>query len=110
MLIEFVTALFILIGLMLVLIVLIQKTSNSLGIGNMGGRNVMIFGSSGGQDIFQKITWILGGLFMAGSLTLSILKTQQTRSSRYLATTQTIQVQQPAEQPSAPAPQAPQPK
>jgi protein translocase SecG subunit len=98
MLIEFVTALFVLIGVLLVLIVLIQKTSNSLGIGNMGGRNVMLFGSSGGQDIFQKITWVLGILFMGGSLVLSILKTQQVRNSRYLSSQKTIQVEQPAEQ------------
>lgn len=94
MLIGLVTTLFIIIGLFLVLIVLIQKTSNSLGIGNMGGRNVMLFGSSGGQDIFQKITWVLGALFMAGSLALSILKTQEVRTSKYLQTTQTIQVEQ----------------
>lgn len=94
MLIGLVTTLFIIIGLFLVLIVLIQKTSNSLGIGSMGGRNVMLFGSSGGQDIFQKITWVLGTLFMAGSLVLSILKTQEVRTSKYLQSTQTIQVEQ----------------
>jgi protein translocase SecG subunit len=101
MLFELVTAFFVLIGILMVLIILIQKTSNSLGLGNMGGKNVMLFGSSGGQDIFQKITWVLGTLFMAGSLVLSILKTQQTHSSRYLDSSRTVQIQQPAEQPKA---------
>jgi len=100
MLLGFVTTLFVLIGLFLTMIVLIQKTSNSLGIGNLGGKNVMLFGSSGGQDLFQKITWVLGTLFMAGSLVLSILKTQETRSSRYLNQVQTRQIQT---EPQAPA-------
>jgi preprotein translocase subunit SecG len=101
MLLGLVEALFIFIVAVLVVIVLIQKTSTSLGIGNMGGRNVMLFGSTGGQDLFQKITWVLGVLFMAGSLILSILKTQESRSSRYLSQVQTRQIQTaPAQQPA----------
>ena len=48
-----------------------------MGIGSIGGGTQMIFGGSGGQDIFQKTTWILGGLFMAGSLILALMKSHQ---------------------------------
>lgn len=63
--------------ILLILIVLIQKSKSSMGIGSIGGSNQMIFGASGGQDIFQKATWILGGLFMAGSLILALMKSHQ---------------------------------
>ncbi len=45
-----------------------------IGLGSMGGGNQMLFGSSGGQDVFQKITWILCALLLGGSLCLSVLK------------------------------------
>ena len=42
----------------------------NIGLGTMGGGTQMLFGGSGGQDLFQKITWALGALFMGGSLAL----------------------------------------
>jgi protein translocase SecG subunit len=57
-----------------VLLVLVQKGKGNMGLGSMGGGNQMLFGSTGGQDIFQKMTWILCALLLIGSLTLSILK------------------------------------
>ena len=48
-----------------------------MGLGNMGGGAQMLFGGSGGQDLFQKITWILGTIFMAGSLILALMKSHQ---------------------------------
>lgn len=59
---------------LIVLLVLIQKGKGNMGLGSMGGGNQMLFGSSGGQDIFQKITWILCALLLVGSLSLSVLK------------------------------------
>jgi protein translocase SecG subunit len=67
-----------------VLIILIQKGSSSMGLGNFGGSNLALFGGSGGQNIFQKITWVLGFIFIAGSLVLSIMKTNMVKSSRYM--------------------------
>lgn len=55
-----------------------------MGIGNLGGGVQMLFGGSGGQDIFQKVTWALGITFMASSLALSLLKTSSYQQSRYL--------------------------
>lgn len=67
-------AAFIIISLILLLLILIQKGKSSMGIGNLGGGNQMLFGGSGGQDIFQKITWVLGSIFMGGSLFLAFAK------------------------------------
>lgn len=64
----------------LVLIVLIQKGKGSTGLGGLGGGTQMLFGGSGGQDIFQKITWILGAIFMFGSLILALMRSTQNRT------------------------------
>lgn len=72
--------LFVIIGFLLVLIVLIQQSKSSLGLGSMG-QTQMLFGGSGGQTMFQKITWGMGATFMLLSLVLSIMNSSvlQTR-------------------------------
>lgn len=65
---------FIFVCFILLLLILIQKGKSSMGIGNLGGGNQMLFGGSGGQDIFQKTTWALGAIFMGGSLVLAMVK------------------------------------
>lgn len=77
MLYGFLVSLFVLNCLLLVLIILIQQGKGNMGLGNMGGGAQMLFGGSGGQDLFQKITWVLGTIFMAGSLILAIMKSHQ---------------------------------
>ena len=61
----------------MILLVLIQKGKGGMGIGNFGGGNQMLFGGSGGQDLFQKVTWVLGAILMAGSLFLATWKAKQ---------------------------------
>ena len=78
-------ALYVLTCLLLVLLVLIQKGKSSLGVGRLGTGAQTFFGGSGGQDIFQKVTWILVGLFLFGSLTLSLMKTSQRHNFKYAA-------------------------
>lgn len=73
MLYGLLVALFVFICFLLVLLILIQKGKSSIGLGNLGGSSQMLFGGSGGQDLFQKITWVLGTLFMAGSLLLAMM-------------------------------------
>ena len=63
--------------LFIVLLVLMQRGKGSMGLGNVGGSNQAIFGSSGGQDIFQKITWVCLVLLLGGSLILSVLRVKQ---------------------------------
>lgn len=60
-----------------------------MGLGAMGGGAQMLFGGSGGQDLFQKITWVLGVIFMVGALTLSLMKSNQAKSFDYITTNYT---------------------
>jgi preprotein translocase subunit SecG len=67
--------------LFIVLLVLMQRGKGNMGMGNMGGGNQAIFGSSGGQDIFQKITWVCLTLLLGGSLVLAILRGKENSQS-----------------------------
>ena len=73
--------------LLLILLILVQKGKGSMGMGTLGGGAQMLFGGSGGQDIFQKTTWALGVIFMGGSLLLALMKTNYYNESRYLKKT-----------------------
>ncbi len=76
--------LFIFVCFSLILLVLVQKGKGSMGLGTMGGGTQMLFGGSGGQDLFQKITWALGALFMGGSLALGLMKSSTLHDVRYI--------------------------
>jgi protein translocase SecG subunit len=86
MLYGFFVTVFIIMCFFLVLIILIQKTKSTLGLGNIGGGSQMIFGGSGGQDLFQKITWVLGAFFIGGSLALSVAKARKASTFKYVNT------------------------
>jgi len=104
MLVGLLIALLAIDALLLIFIILIQKGKGSMGLGALGGGTQMLFGGSGGQDLFQKITWILGTIFMAGSLTLSIMWSRSAGKS--ISVSQPLPTRSiPAQQPSAPAPQ-----
>lgn len=73
------TTLFVILCFMLIFIILLQKGKGGTGLfSNMGNANVKLFGGSGGQDLFQKITWVLAFLFMAGSLGLALMRNSGT--------------------------------
>ncbi len=55
-----------------------------MGLGGMGGGAQMLFGGSGGQDIFQKTTWVLGAFLIFGSLGISLVKIRAYKASHYL--------------------------
>jgi len=74
MLLGLLITLFTFVCFLLILMILIQQGKGSMGLGSLGGGTQMLFGGSGGQDIFQKITWILGAIFMVGSLVLALMK------------------------------------
>ena len=82
MIIGLLTTLFVFLSFLLVFIIFLQKGKSSLGLGTMGGTNQMLFGGSGGQDIFQKSTWVMVALFMGGSLLISIAKSRSQRAPR----------------------------
>lgn len=74
MLLSILIGLFCVMNVFLIFMIFLQKGKNSLGLGSLGGGNQMLFGGTGGQDIFQKITWVLVALFLAGSLGLALYK------------------------------------
>ena len=76
--------LFALMCALMILLILIQKGKSSLGIGSLSGNNQMLFGGGGGQNVFQKATWIMGAILLFGSLGLSVLKYRNfNRNSHY---------------------------
>lgn len=82
--ISFLTFLYGVMCAFIILMVLIQRGKGNMGLGNMGGGNQALFGSSGGQDVFQNVTWICCALLLFGSLSLSVLKGKY-MSSSYLS-------------------------
>ena len=66
--------LFVLLCLSMLFLILLQKGKSSMGLGGMGGGTQLLFGGSGGQDLFQKATWVMGALFMGGSIVLAMMK------------------------------------
>lgn len=82
MLYGILVTLFALLCLVLIFLVLMQKGKSSMGLGSLGGGSQMLFGGSGGQDFFQKLTWVLGAIFMLGSLGLAIMR--KPAQSRYI--------------------------
>ena len=84
---------FVFLSIMLALSILIQQGKGEIGLiggANQGGQ--LIFGGSGGSNFFEKLTWVLGALFIAGSLFLSLYQTKQTSQS----VLQGYKVEQPA--------------
>ncbi len=68
-------------GISIVGLILIQQGKGDMGMGSLGGSTQMLFGGSGGQNFFEKATWILGAIFLFGSLGLTVLKAKITRES-----------------------------
>ena len=85
MLYGFLLTLYIINCFFLVLIILMQKGKSSLGLGGLGGGAQMLFGGGGGQDIFQKITWVLGAIFMTGALLLSLMRSTEYKKFKYIS-------------------------
>ena len=75
MLIELLTTAIVFLCFLIVLAVLLQEGKGDMGLGNASRQ--MLFGGSGGQNILEKITWVLGFLFIALALGLTIAKTKE---------------------------------
>lgn len=90
MLYGFLLTLYLINCFFLVLIILMQKGKGGLGLGGLGGGAQMLFGGSGGQDLFQKITWVLGSIFMAGAMILSLMKSTEHKKFKYVSPNVTI--------------------
>lgn len=79
------------------LLIMVQKGKSSMGLGSLGGGAQMLFGGSGGQDIFQKITWVLGTIFMVSSLLLALMKGREIKMFHYIkpSSTQNMPINEP---------------
>lgn len=96
MLYGFLVTLFVFVCFLLMLLILVQKGKGSMGLGGLGGGAQTLFGGSGGQDLFQKITWVLGAIFLSGSLILALMKSaQRTTSYEPLDTSAQVSQQHP---------------
>jgi preprotein translocase subunit SecG len=94
-----VTILHSIVSILLILIVLIQGGENVDITAAFGGVSQAAFGPRGAVSTLAKITWALAGIFMATSITLSIMASRDSSGS----------VIRPAAKPAAttPAPAAP---
>lgn len=84
---TFLMVLFVILSLFLSLLILIQQGKGDMGLGSMGGGSQLLFGGSGGQSFFEKITWIMGAIFIFGALGLSIIRSQEHGMSRLKSVT-----------------------
>lgn len=107
MLYGLLVSLFIFICFLIIFIILLQKSKGSMGLGGLGGGTQMLFGGSGGQDLFQKITWFLVAIFMSGSLILTLMKSSSNRSLQYSYKPAAAQPMLPAQSSAPVADQAP---
>ena len=78
----FLMFLFVMLSLFLVLFILIQQGKGDMGLGSLSRGSQMLFGGSGGQDFFEKATWLMGAIFMIGALGITILRTKEAETSR----------------------------
>lgn len=96
-------SLFVLLCFMLIGVILVQKGKSSMGLGGLGGGAQMLFGGSGGQDMFQKMTWVMVALFMSGSLVLALMKSSSRNAGYARPRTQQLPVSPSADDYSKPA-------
>lgn len=78
--ITFLTVVHITTIVFLVIAVLLQSGKGAEVSASFGGSSQTVFGSSGGANFFQKLTYVLAAIFMLTSLTLTILPSRVKKS------------------------------
>ena len=71
--ITFITAIHVTTVVILVITVLLQSGKGAEISASFGGSSQTVFGSSGGANFFQKLTYSLAAIFMCTSLILTVL-------------------------------------
>ena len=84
-LISILTGFFVVLCFLLGLLILIQQGKGDMGLGGLGASSQMLFGGSGGQDFFEKLTWTLGFIFMFSALGLSFVKSRAALDSKVVS-------------------------
>jgi preprotein translocase subunit SecG len=102
---PFVITIHIVVCLALIFIVLLQHGRGAeMGSGFGGGSNQTLFGSTGAATFLSKITTVVAIAFMLTSLSLAVLSTRRSSTSRLIGTETSKPA--PAAQPAAPPPPA----
>lgn len=96
MLISFLVGLFVFMCIILGTLVLIQQGKGDMGLGSLNSSAQTLFGGSGGQTFFEKLTWTLGAIFILGALSLTVLKMREQDSTRISVTQKTAPLPTPA--------------
>ena len=78
--ITFLTVIHITTVILIVIAVLLQSGKGAEISASFGGSSQTVFGSSGGANFFQKLTYALAGVFMCTSLALTILPSKVKKS------------------------------
>ena len=78
--ITFLTVIHITTIVFLVIAVLLQSGKGAEVSATFGGSSQTVFGSSGGANFFQKLTYTLAAIFMVTSLALTILPSRVKKS------------------------------
>jgi preprotein translocase subunit SecG len=98
---------------LLTIVVLLQKSS-SIGLGAYSGSNESVFGAKGPGSFLAKVTFFLGFLFVANTVTLGYFYGQERNASVVDAPVETTAAPAPAipapaevAAPAVPAPEAP---
>ena len=79
---AFLMVIFVILSLFLGVAILLQQGKGDMGLGSLGGGSQLLFGGSGGQEFFEKITWAMCALFILGALGLSIIKSKEIGESK----------------------------
>jgi preprotein translocase subunit SecG len=90
--------LFVILCILLAIFIFIQQGKGDMGLGGLGQGAQSLFGGSGGQDFFEKTTWVMGALFIFGALGLSMMRTNSNRSR--IKTVPMTSQQQPMQMPT----------
>jgi preprotein translocase subunit SecG len=78
--ITFITAIHVTTVVLLVITVLLQSGKGAEISATFGGSSQTVFGSSGGANFFQKLTYTLAAVFMTTSIILTVLPGHSKRS------------------------------
>lgn len=77
---TFLTVVHVITIIMLVIVVLLQSGKGAEISASFGGSSQTVFGSSGGQNFFQKFTYGLAAFFMITSVLLTVLPVKTKKS------------------------------
>lgn len=83
MLVEFLSTLFFIFNILLIILIVMQKNHGGFWSGPAGNDSVNVFGGNQGADVLQKITWAFGAILIFGCLFLSVYQASQSQISQF---------------------------